>query len=86
MLTRQPGRNAPCWCGSGRKYKQCHLRLQRMPKVSMSEIARDHKALRSRKWCAHPAADRGECRGPIVASHTVPRHALLSIAERGHVY
>ncbi|GAA5147634.1 hypothetical protein GCM10023321_08730 [Pseudonocardia eucalypti] len=20
------GRNEPCWCGSGRKYKQCHLR------------------------------------------------------------
>lgn len=20
-----PGRNDPCWCGSGRKYKQCHL-------------------------------------------------------------
>ncbi len=23
---RLPGRNAPCWCGSGRKYKHCHLR------------------------------------------------------------
>jgi len=21
----KPGRNAPCWCGSGRKYKLCHL-------------------------------------------------------------
>ena len=20
------GRNDPCWCGSGRKYKKCHLR------------------------------------------------------------
>ena len=20
-----PGRNDPCWCGSGRKYKRCHL-------------------------------------------------------------
>jgi hypothetical protein len=19
-----PGRNEPCWCGSGRKYKKCH--------------------------------------------------------------
>ena len=19
------GRNEPCWCGSGKKYKQCHL-------------------------------------------------------------
>ncbi len=23
--TRRPGRNEPCWCGSGRKYKKCHL-------------------------------------------------------------
>jgi tetratricopeptide (TPR) repeat protein len=21
----QPGRNDPCWCGSGKKYKHCHL-------------------------------------------------------------
>ena len=21
----RPGRNDPCWCGSGRKYKKCHL-------------------------------------------------------------
>jgi hypothetical protein len=21
-----PGRNDPCWCGSGKKYKYCHLR------------------------------------------------------------
>jgi hypothetical protein len=20
------GRNAPCWCGSGKKYKHCHMR------------------------------------------------------------
>ena len=19
-----PGRNDPCWCGSGKKYKKCH--------------------------------------------------------------
>lgn len=23
------GRNDPCWCGSGKKYKQCHLRADR---------------------------------------------------------
>ena len=22
---RKPGRNDPCWCGSGKKYKKCHL-------------------------------------------------------------
>lgn len=23
----RPERNDPCWCGSGKKYKQCHMRL-----------------------------------------------------------
>ncbi|GAB4431158.1 MAG: hypothetical protein Kow0031_12230 [Anaerolineae bacterium] len=24
-----PGRNDPCWCGSGKKYKQCHMKSDR---------------------------------------------------------
>jgi hypothetical protein len=24
--TRERGRNEPCWCVSGQKYKRCHLR------------------------------------------------------------
>jgi preprotein translocase subunit SecA len=22
--SEQPGRNDPCWCGSGKKFKKCH--------------------------------------------------------------
>jgi hypothetical protein len=25
--SRRQGRNQPCWCGSGRKYKYCHLQI-----------------------------------------------------------
>jgi preprotein translocase subunit SecA len=25
-VKKMPGRNDPCWCGSGKKYKQCHMR------------------------------------------------------------
>ena len=25
MADANPGRNAACWCGSGKKYKKCHL-------------------------------------------------------------
>lgn len=24
LLKKEPGRNDPCWCGSGKKYKKCH--------------------------------------------------------------
>jgi len=26
----EPARNEPCWCGSGRKYKRCHLDADRL--------------------------------------------------------
>lgn len=26
---RLPGRNDPCWCGSGKKYKHCHMQADR---------------------------------------------------------
>jgi SEC-C motif len=28
---RDLGRNQPCWCGSGRKYKKCHLGREQLP-------------------------------------------------------
>ena len=24
VRAQQPGRNDPCWCGSGKKFKKCH--------------------------------------------------------------
>lgn len=29
QAAQRPGRNDPCWCGSGKKYKKCHLRKDR---------------------------------------------------------
>lgn len=29
--TRKVGRNEPCWCGSGRKFKQCHQNASDLP-------------------------------------------------------
>jgi len=28
----KPQRNDPCWCGSGKKYKKCHLNIDKMQK------------------------------------------------------
>lgn len=28
-----PGRNEPCWCGSGKKYKNCHLRQDQQESI-----------------------------------------------------
>lgn len=31
---KRPGPNDPCWCGSGKKYKKCHYRLDREAELS----------------------------------------------------
>lgn len=36
------GRNDPCPCGSGRKYKKCHLAADEAERASQREIERDH--------------------------------------------
>ena len=34
----EPGRNEACFCGSGRKFKQCCARLPRMPGPDLQEL------------------------------------------------
>lgn len=46
---KRPGRNEACWCGSGRKYKQCHEALD--DKILMYQrqghIVPDHKMIKN---------------------------------------
>ena len=30
---KKPGRNDPCWCGSGKKYKHCHYKLDKQAEI-----------------------------------------------------
>lgn len=36
IMNETPGRNDACWCGSGKKYKKCHLRSDRQGKTGPS--------------------------------------------------
>ena len=38
-VQRRLGRNDPCWCGSGKKYKQCHMRQDRAEGQKMKQPA-----------------------------------------------
>ena len=84
------GRNNPCPCGSGRKYKHCCLHsgeIQLVPSATISwekESAAAAKAMARGMCCAPPSA-RHECVRKIVRAHTVPRSSLGRIAENGHV-
>lgn len=80
------GRNDPCWCGSGRKYKHCHLGRSREPRPRLEDTRRLVEGLCAVSECLHPEASRDACSGGIVRAHTIQRSGGLSaIARAGHV-
>lgn len=81
------GRNDPCWCGSGVKFKRCHLGRESESPVQPWEVGAKIRKAFSAKLCSAPAAMHAECSGKIVRAHTVPRSgSLAKIAENGHIY
>jgi len=70
------GRNDPCWCGSGVKFKNCHTNRaddKRMPfeaiKDGMMKSAKVSK-------CLHPEASNKTC-NKIISAHTIQRSRIL---------
>lgn len=83
------GRNEPCPCGSGKKYKQCCLRKPDNPAYSdISKLPEVYKAARKEarfKECIHP--DKANCSERIIGAHSIQNNKILSkIADNGKVY
>jgi hypothetical protein len=80
------GRNDLCWCGSGKKYKKCHLNRQQENRIQPWEIINATKKISS-KYCSVPTNLKSRCCGDIINAHTVSKSAnLKKIARDGHVY
>ncbi len=81
------GRNEPCWCGSGKKYKHCHLDRENQPPLKPWEALKLYKQAFSDGICLAPDSRQSKCSGKIVEAHTVPKSgSLKQIARKGHVY
>ncbi|MBN2377185.1 MAG: SEC-C domain-containing protein [Sedimentisphaerales bacterium] len=80
------GRNDPCWCGSGEKYKKCHLNRESQQPYKMSDIVEFQKKFSDKKYCMHPEANDENCKGDICKAHSVQRALLDKIAENSHVF
>lgn len=81
------GRNAPCWCGSGEKYKRCHLNRQNEQPVDPWEVDSHIRARNKGGKCLHVGATTGTvCGKRAIGSHTVAKKMLRVIASNGHVY
>ncbi|MCG9633118.1 SEC-C metal-binding domain-containing protein [Vibrio sp. Isolate30] len=43
------GRNEPCWCGSKKKYKRCHLGRDKQAPVDKGTIMKEMNSFNSKK-------------------------------------
>ena len=87
MIPRKLGRNDPCWCGSGKKFKRCHLNRESEKPVAFWDAAREFRKVFAAKTCLAPEGWRSDCSKTVARAHTVPRAGSLShIAREGHVY
>ena len=80
------GRNEPCWCGSGIKYKKCHLNREKQQMVNPWEVEKAMRKSFSTKDCLVPNSCKTECSGGIIQAHTVAKTWLKKIAKDSHVY
>ena len=56
---RDLGRNEPCWCGSGRKYKKCHLGREQLALAERVNWLYEKAAQYARSRMARPAGRGG---------------------------
>ncbi len=87
MSKEKLGRNDPCWCGSGKKYKKCHENRSDETPYPYYEMASSLMNLRGgERKCLHPSSGV-PCTGVVIKAHSISRSAALSkIARDGRVY
>ena len=79
------GRNDPCWCESGKKYKKCHLVREREKPMPFPAVLGSIRSFFNIKECLHPLASKAIC-GKIIAAHTIQRQGALAklVDKSGH--
>lgn len=81
------GRNDPCWCGSGIKYKRCHFGRDVQQPNARWEAAKTIRQAFSRSICLAHGTTTHLCSKKIARAHTVPKaSSLQAISRSGHVY
>lgn len=83
------GRNEPCPCGSGKKYKKCCLGKENNPDYSIpANITVLYKQMRKKaqfKECLYP--DHSCCSEKVIKAHSIQNNKILSkISDNGKVY
>ncbi|EHV5557676.1 SEC-C domain-containing protein [Vibrio parahaemolyticus] len=79
-------RNKPCWCGSGKKYKKCHLIREELNPLTRGDLEGYAKKQSSKKICSVHNLFSDDCSRKIINAHTISKSgSLKEISENGHV-
>lgn len=83
---KAPGRNKPCWCNSGKKYKHCHRDMESQPSVQPHVVTQALGSFKKTKKCSVPQSLLHECSRNVINAHTVSKSSSLkAISKDGHV-
>ena len=69
-------RNDSCWCGSGKKYKQCHRIRESEKELPLEAVYNLIAKSTMIKICLHPDASEANCE-KIISAHTLQRPRIL---------
>ena len=69
------GRNDPCWCGSGKKFKQCHLGREKEAPLPSGQLVHELRGHFRVRTCLHPEAPRNCTK--VIQAHTLQRRGAL---------
>lgn len=88
-MGKKIGRNAPCPCGSGKKYKYCCINKEDEENISNPEhFLQNYKKIRKEaqiKQCLHP--DKQACSEKIIRAHSIQNNKILNrISTNGEVF
>ncbi|WP_341501357.1 SEC-C domain-containing protein [Gallaecimonas sp. GXIMD4217] len=82
------GRNDPCWCNSGKKYKKCHYLRSDETAHPVGRMLSELRAKTMHKECLHPDAGKGLCSKKIIDAHSIQKSGPLKhiVDSTNHVY
>ena len=76
-MAKKIGANAPCYCGSGNKYKRCHQGREKEKPLHPKELTNQLRRSYQREICLFPTAPTG-CGDKIINAHTIQRSGAIS--------
>lgn len=79
------GRNDPCPCGSGKKYKYCHSKIK--VAIPFEDIKESFNKTFEKQYCIVPSVLKNKCNGKIIKAHTIQKSGVLELISKDrHVY